>query len=75
MAPTDREMGAITVRVDQLEATMADINEKLTEVRDAMLRAEGSWRALMAIAGLSAALGAGLAKVIDWAGILVPHHP
>jgi hypothetical protein len=81
MVSAERELGEFGARLDAMEArqnsmdeTIKSIDQKLTIVRDTMLRAEGSWKALVGIAMASAAVGAGLAKIADWIGIFTWHH-
>lgn len=67
---SDREMGELCARVDALEKIVERMDTKVTEVRDSMIRAEGSWRVLAGIAGFSAAVGGLVTAVADWLGFI-----
>jgi hypothetical protein len=63
---SEREIGELCARVDALEKTVERMDEKLTEVRDTLLRAEGSWRFMLGLFGFGVALGGLIAALGVW---------
>ncbi|MBN8994456.1 MAG: hypothetical protein J0H94_04465 [Rhizobiales bacterium] len=63
---TEREIGELCARVDALERTVESMDAKLTQVRDTLLRAEGSWRFMVGLAGFSATLGGLITALGIW---------
>jgi len=64
--PTEREIGELSARVTTLERTVASMDEKVTEIRDTMLRAEGGWRFMLALFGFGIAIGGLIAAIGVW---------
>jgi wobble nucleotide-excising tRNase len=64
--PTEREIGELSTRVTTLERTVTSMDEKVTEIRDTMLRAEGGWRFMLALFGFGIAIGGLIAAIGVW---------
>lgn len=65
MAPSEqRELENLSTRLTRLEADTAAQSVILTEMRDMMLAAKGSWKTVMGISGFAAALGGVIAKFL-----------
>ena len=75
VAPSDREIGALTARMAAMERTIEAMSEKVDRVHDAMLKAEGGWKTMLVLGSIAAALGAAAAKVIDWIGVFTAARP
>lgn len=62
----EREFGDLSARVTALERTVTGMDEKVTEIRDTMLRAEGGWRFMLAMFGMGIAIGGVIAGLGIW---------
>lgn len=70
MAPSEqRELENLNVRLTRLESDTREQSKMLVEMRDMMIAARGSWKAVMGIAGLAAAIGGLIAKVLPFWGM------
>lgn len=67
---SEREIGRLIAKVDHLEADVASMRKQVADMHDVLMQAKGSWRALVLVAGMAAALGAMLTKVGTWVGLL-----
>ena len=68
----DREVGALQARMETVESELQGIRSDVREIRDALVGARGSWRALTLVVGLSVSLGAAVAKLFPY--FLAPGH-
>jgi hypothetical protein len=68
----EREVGALQARMETVESELQGIRSDVREIRDALVGARGSWRALSLVVGLSVALGAAVAKLFPY--FLTPGH-
>lgn len=55
-ATQEREIGRLQAQVENLQNQQEDMNRKLDELLAFMSSAKGSWKALVAVGGISAAL-------------------
>jgi len=61
-----RDLGRAEGRLDSVEADLHDLKKDVKAIREILSETKGSWRALVAVAGLAGAIGAGLAKIIPF---------
>ena len=61
---TEREVGQLQAKVNNLESEVHLLREDVKQILSELAHAKGSWKTLIAIAGLSSAVGAGLMKLI-----------
>jgi hypothetical protein len=66
----DRQLGDMQARLVTVERLLELNTRDTREVRDMMLQARGGWRTLAAVAGVSAAIGGLVIKLLGW---LLPH--
>jgi hypothetical protein len=66
MPEYERELGEMSAKITILEITVSEMRQDLRTVRDTLTEAKGSWRTLVAVAGLSASLGAFLVKLFPF---------
>lgn len=66
---TDREIGELTARVAALEVDMHEFGQDVKQILATMNQAKGGWRLMMAVAGLSGAVGAALVKLLPWLAV------
>lgn len=69
---TQHQLGDLNARVSRLEQDTREQTKILNELRDMMVAARGSWKLIMGVAGISAAIG-GLA--IKFAAVFIPALP
>jgi uncharacterized protein YpuA (DUF1002 family) len=62
----NQQLGALSAKVENVEADVAEMKGDLREVRDIMLKVQGSWKTLAMLSGISAAVGALFAKLAAW---------
>ena len=62
----EREVGALQARMETVEAELQGIRSDVREIRDALVGARGSWKALSLVVGLSVSLGAAAAKLFPF---------
>ncbi len=72
MMSLEREVGALQARMETVEAELQGIRSDVREIRDALVTARGSWKALSLVVGLSVSLGAAAAKLFPF--LLTPGH-
>ncbi len=77
----EREVGALQARMETVESELQGIRSDVREIRDALVGARGSWKAICLVVGLSVSLGAAVAKLLprvnqllNRAGILSYEH-
>jgi pantothenate kinase len=61
-----RDLGALEARMDTMEREVAALREDMREVLAILNQTKGSWRTLVAIAGISASVGAAAAKLLPY---------
>ena len=61
-----RDIGRHDAQIETLQADMAEMKKDVHEIKLMLAEAKGGWRTLMAVGGFAAAVGAGLAKLVDW---------
>ena len=61
-----QKFGGMEARLDRLEREVEKMAATVQELRDLLLQARGSWKLMMAIAGLATAFGAMITKAIVW---------
>jgi hypothetical protein len=62
-------MGNLEGRMHAMEGRVRDVQGKVDEIHRVMMQAQGGWRAMVLVGTISAALGAGLAKVVGLLGL------
>ena len=68
----EREVGALQARMETVETELQGIRSDVREIRDALVGARGSWKAICLVVGLSVSLGAAGAKLLPF--LLTPGH-
>jgi hypothetical protein len=61
-----RELGALDARLDLMEKEVAALRKDMRDVLDILNQTKGSWKTLVAIAGISSALGALAVKLLPF---------
>ena len=72
MMTLEREVGALQARMETVEAELQGIRSDVREIRDALVTARGSWKAISLVVGLSISLGAAVGKLFPF--LLTPGH-
>lgn len=62
---SEYQLGQLDARVRAIEDRSKHMEQKIDRMYEVITRAEGSWRTLVAVGGFSAALGAGLVKLLS----------
>ena len=62
----EREVGALQARMETVESELQGIRSDVREIRDALVGARGSWKAICLVVGLSVSLGAAVAKLLPY---------
>jgi hypothetical protein len=62
----EREVGALQARMETVETELQGIRSDVREIRDALVTARGSWKALSLVVGLSVSLGAAVGKLLPY---------
>lgn len=62
----EREVGALQARMETVEAELQGIRSDVREIRDVLVTARGSWKALSLVVGLSVSLGATAGKLFPF---------
>ncbi|MFO1122508.1 MAG: hypothetical protein U1F47_09335 [Hyphomicrobiales bacterium] len=62
----ERDVGALDARMKMVEHEIHVIRSDVREIRDALVTARGGWRTLTIIVGLSATLGAAIARLLPF---------
>lgn len=70
MTVDPREIGKMEARLDSLDRELGEVKDTIggvqkdvRAIRDVVLQAKGSWRTLVIISGVSAAMGAFVTKI------------
>ncbi len=66
MLTMEREVGALQARMETVELELQGIRSDVREIRDALVTARGSWKAISLVVGLSISLGAALGKIFPF---------
>lgn len=67
MTPNDQQqIGALIAEVSNLKERAEKTEAMVTEIRDAVISAKGSWKTVMGIAGFAAAVGGLAAKFLPF---------
>ena len=64
MATIERDVGALEARMETVEQEIHAMRNDVREIRDALVTARGGWKALTLVVGISASIGAALAKLV-----------
>ena len=70
MMTLDRDVGVLQTRMDTVETELKGLRSDVREIRDALVTARGSWKAMSLVVGLSISLGAAVGKLVP---IFTPH--
>ena len=62
----EREVGALQARIETVEQELQGIRSDVREIRDALVGARGSWKAISLVVGLSVSLGAAAGKLLPY---------
>ena len=62
----EREVGALQARMETVEQELQGIRSDVREIRDALVGARGSWKAICLVVGLSVSLGAAVGKLLPY---------
>jgi chromosome condensin MukBEF ATPase and DNA-binding subunit MukB len=63
MTSLERDVGALEARMETVEQEIHAMRKDVREIRDALVTARGGWRTLTLVVGVSASVGAALAKL------------
>ena len=66
MMTLEREVGALQARMETVETELQGIRSDVREIRDALVGARGSWKAISLVVGLSVSLGAAVGKLLPY---------
>lgn len=70
-ASIDRDLGAHSARLDEIEKELSEMRADLRVIRDTLTEARGGWKTLMVVGGMSGTIGAFAAKwVLPLIGIV-----
>lgn len=64
MATIERDVGALEARMETVEQEIHAMRSDVREIRDALVSTRGGWKLLTLIVGISASVGAALAKLV-----------
>jgi hypothetical protein len=64
--PIDRDIGRHDAQIEALQSEVVLIRKDLDEIKRLLNESRGGWKVMMAVAGLSGAVGAGGTKIIHW---------
>lgn len=62
----ERDVGALQARMENVETELQGLRSDVREIRDALVTARGSWRAISLVVGLSISLGAAVGKLFPF---------
>lgn len=61
MSPeTERDIGRLEGKVEALETLVSEMSVKLDKISEYMAETKGSWKTLLALAGIASAVGSAL---------------
>lgn len=61
-----RTIGRLEAKIEALESQSSDIMAELKSIRATLAEAKGGWRVLMAVAGISSAVGGLVVKFLPY---------
>lgn len=64
MTSLERDVGALEARMQMVEQEIHAMRNDVREIRDALVTARGGWKTLTLVIGMSASLGAVIAKLL-----------
>ena len=70
MTTNDREFGELSARVMHLENTLSELKDDMRAVRDTLNQAQGGWKTLMLVAGMSATIGGFIVKIFPFLSVM-----
>lgn len=59
-----RDLGRVEGRIEAYEQRLARVEEMVADIHEAVLKARGGWKMLLAVGTLSASIGAFLTKIL-----------
>ena len=65
----ERELGGLHARMSAVEGDLHEMRADVREIRDAVTGYRGGWKALAALVGFSATVGALAAKLLPFVGM------
>jgi hypothetical protein len=66
MMTLDRDVGVLQARMKIVETELQGLRSDVREIRDALVTARGSWKAMSLVVGLSISLGAAVGKLVPY---------
>jgi hypothetical protein len=66
MMTLDRDVGVLQARMKIVETELQGLRSDVREIRDALVTARGSWKAMSLVVGLSISLGAAVGKLVPF---------
>lgn len=66
MTTSEQQIGALQADVGNLKTDMTQLKQDVREIRDIVIEARGSWRTLVILSGISAAVGGLIVKASAW---------
>ncbi len=66
MMTLDRDVGVLQARMESVETELQGMRSDVREIRDALVTARGSWKAMSLVVGLSISLGAAVGKLLPF---------
>jgi hypothetical protein len=66
MMTLDRDVGVLQARMKTVETELQGLRSDVREIRDALVTARGSWKAMSLVVGLSISLGAAVGKLVPF---------
>lgn len=64
------EIGRHDAKIESLEREVHALRDDVAEIKRMLSEARGGWRMLLLVGGCSAAVGAGMTKLLSWAGMI-----
>ena len=61
-----REVGKHDAQIESLQADMKSVKDDIGEIKRILSEAKGGWKAIVMIGGISATIGAAVAKLVGW---------
>ncbi len=70
MSELHHEIGRHDAQIEALEREVHALRGDVADIKRMLSEARGGWKVMMMVAGFSATIGAGVAKILTWAGVL-----